>query len=177
SDASSVTRDYTLELDTQGPPLLSIFGGKLTTYRRLAEEVIHSLQPLLSNAATDWTADVPLPGGDMPNGNFKQFLSQLRHDYPSLPAPQLLRWAHAYGSRVRQMLGGGKSVADLGAEVLPGLYECELHYLIDHEWAVTADDILWRRSKLGLHLGADAATRLTGWLGTQGFVDETSSTS
>ena len=164
SDASSVTRDYHLELDQHGAPLLSVFGGKLTTYRRLAEDAMARMAPLLGNQARPWTARSALPGGDLPQADFARFARGLRTRFAWLPADLRRRYARAYGSRVAQLLAGVASVEDLGVEVLPGLYAREIDYLRREEWAVTAADILWRRSKLGLHLPMDSEIRLSQWL-------------
>jgi glycerol-3-phosphate dehydrogenase len=164
ADPSSVTRDYAFELDAEGAPLLSVFGGKITTYRRLAEDALGRLLPRLGCAARAWTRAAPLPGGDMPDGDYDAFRAALGLRLPAMPATLLDRWARAYGTRVATLLGGATSPAALGAEVLPGLYAREIDYLRDHEWARTAADILWRRSKLGLHLPAAAAARLDAWL-------------
>jgi glycerol-3-phosphate dehydrogenase len=162
--ATSVTRDYVLELDASGAPLLSIYGGKLTTYRKLAEDVVDALAPLLSCTATHWTAEAPLPGGDMPAADFDAFLASLSQRYPWVPSKLLLRWARAYGTRALRLLEDARSVAELGEEVLPGLFAREIDYLRREEWAESADDILYRRSKLALHLPADSAARLDDWL-------------
>jgi glycerol-3-phosphate dehydrogenase len=163
-DPAAVTRDYDLELDPTGPPLLSVFGGKLTTYRKLAEEATDRLVRTLDRHAPAWTTGAPLPGGDMPNGDATAYRTELTRRYPDFPATLLDRWHRAYGTRVERWLAGARSTADLGTEVLPGLHEAELHYLREQEWARTAEDILWRRSKLGLHLPPDAATTLARWL-------------
>jgi glycerol-3-phosphate dehydrogenase len=162
--ATSVTRDYVLELDASGAPLLSIYGGKLTTYRKLAEDVVDALAPLLSCTATHWTAEAPLPGGDMPAADFDAFLASLSQRYPWVPSKLLLRWARAYGTRALRLLEDARSVAELGEEVLPGLFAREIDYLRREEWAESADDILYRRSKLALQLPADSAARLDDWL-------------
>ncbi len=162
--ATSVTRDYVLDLDANGPPLLSIYGGKLTTYRRLAEDVVDALAPGLGCTARPWTAGQPLPGGDMPQADFDAFMKGLSARYPGLPGALLHRYARAYGTRAERILAGAASPADLGAEVLPGLYAREIDYLRREEWAVTAEDILYRRSKLALHVPADGAARLDDWL-------------
>ena len=164
TEASSVTRDYTLEVDAAGAPLLSVFGGKITTYRRLAEEVADRLMLLLGASRPPWTAGVPLPGGDLPEASFERFLELAATRWSWLPAPLRLRLARAYGSRMESLLASAGSLDDLGAEVLPGLHAREVDYLRREEWAATAEDILWRRSKLGLHLGPQAAARLTVWL-------------
>jgi glycerol-3-phosphate dehydrogenase len=164
ADASHVTRDYALELDTAGPPLLSVFGGKITTYRRLAEDVVDQLAPLLAAPGGRWTHAATLPGGDMPGADFAAFRTSLRARLPWLPNVLLDRYARAYGTRIDRMLAGAQSMAALGEEVLPGLYEREIEYLQRVEWAVSAEDILMRRSKLGLHLAPGSAASLDAWL-------------
>jgi glycerol-3-phosphate dehydrogenase len=163
-DPSSVTRDYVLELDEQGAPALSVFGGKLTTFRVLAEEAVDRLAPRLGAKCGAWTAGVPLPGGDLPGADFDGFLAAAGERWPWLPAALRLRLARAYGSRMERVIGAAAGVADLGEEVLPGLHAAEIGYLVREEWARTPQDILWRRSKLGLHLGSDAAGILDAWL-------------
>ncbi|MGD9691142.1 MAG: glycerol-3-phosphate dehydrogenase C-terminal domain-containing protein, partial [Phycisphaerales bacterium] len=111
-----------------------------------------------------WTAGAPLPGGDLPCGDFERFAAELIATHAWADPAMLRRMARAYGSRVARILEGAEDAAALGAQVLPGLYECELKYLRDHEWARTAEDVLWRRSKLGLGLPADAVARLQAWL-------------
>jgi len=162
--ATSVTRDYVLDLDTHGAPLLSIYGGKLTTYRKLAEDVVNALAPSLGCTARPWTAAQPLPGGDMPRSDFDAFLKDLTGRYRGLPRSLLHRYARAYGTRAERILAGARSTADLGEQVLPGLHAREIDYLRREEWAVTAEDILYRRSKLALHVPADGAARLEHWL-------------
>ncbi|KMN83171.1 glycerol-3-phosphate dehydrogenase [Chromobacterium sp. LK11] len=164
SNAASVTRDYSLEMDLDGAPLLSVFGGKITTFRKLAEEAVDKLAPLLGNGKTTWTADAPLPGGDMPGADFERFLQGLRQQHPWLPEALARRWARAYGTRVAKLIGAAAGLEQLGAELLPGLYEAELRYLADEEWATRSEDILWRRSKLKLHLPAHAAEVIDAWL-------------
>lgn len=164
SDASSVTRDYKLELQAEGPPLLSVFGGKLTTYRRLAEEAMALLLPALGNSAVPWTATATLPGGDLLQADFARFARGLRRRYPWLAASLRRRYARAYGSRIARLLDGARQMGDLGEEVLPGLHEREIDYLRREEWALSAADMLWRRSKLGLHLPIDSAEALDRWL-------------
>jgi len=162
--ATSVTRDYVLDVDADGPPLLSIYGGKLTTYRKLAEDVVDALAPGLGCTAPHWTATAPLPGGDMPGADFEAYFESLRARHAWLPAALLRRYARAYGTRTERLLDGAASLADLGEEVLPGLHAREIEYLRHAEWAVTADDILYRRSKLALHVPADGERRLDAWL-------------
>lgn len=162
-NAASVTRDYALELDTDGAPLLSVFGGKITTYRKLAEEAVDCIAPLLGNARGGWTAGVALPGGDLPGGDAGRYLQQLCARHPWLPQALAQRWVRSYGTRCERIVGGAGSMAELGDEVLPGLYAAELDYLAAHEWAKCADDVLWRRSKLRLHLPAGADGVLDAW--------------
>jgi glycerol-3-phosphate dehydrogenase len=164
NDPMSVTRDYALELDREPAPLLSIFGGKITTYRKLAEDAVNRLAGTLGTRAPPWTAAATLPGGDLPEGSLAVFLRTLERRYPWLPAPLRRRYAHAYGTRLTRVLGRATTLADLGAEVLPQLYEGELEYLCREEFARTAQDILWRRSKLGLHLLQGDLSPLERWL-------------
>ena len=168
TDPMSVTRDYALELDRAPAPLLSVFGGKITTYRRLAEDAVNLLAAPLSLRAPAWTAGALLPGGDLPEGSFAVFLRTLERRYPWLPVRMRLRFAHAYGTRIERVLGGATTLAALGQEILPQLYERELQYLLDEEFARSATDILWRRSKLGLHLLKADTGPLTRWLESNG---------
>jgi glycerol-3-phosphate dehydrogenase len=163
---SAVTRDYVLNVDAPvgGAPLLSVFGGKITTYRRLAEHALEKLQPHLGLPATSWTAGAPLPGGDMPDADFDRFLAGLRQRAPFLPEALARRLARAYGSRVDALLGDARAMADLGEDFGGGLTRAEVDYLLRKEWAVTAEDILWRRSKLGLHVPAGTEARLRDYL-------------
>jgi len=170
--ASAVTRDYQLRLDEEGAPLLSVFGGKITTFRKLAEEALDLLGPLLGKSGGAWTAEACLPGGDLyglaPSARsvleFDDYVRMQKHAYNWAPPALISRYARAYGTRMHQLLAGCGKIADLGREVLPGVFEAELRYLIRHEWARTAEDILWRRSKLGLHLPRDAAQTLDAWI-------------
>jgi glycerol-3-phosphate dehydrogenase len=164
ADARSVTRDYSLQLTRAPAPLLTVFGGKITTYRALAEEALQQLATVFPAMGSAWTASAVLPGGDLPQGDFDAFLQQLAQRYSALPAAMRQRLARAYGTRVSQVLGAAISPDTMGAELAPGLHECELEYLCRHEWAQTAEDVLWRRSKLGLHCDAAAVERVEAWL-------------
>ncbi len=157
ADPSAVTRDYVLELEAgEGQaPLLSVFGGKITTFRRLAEEALGRLRPLIGGGG-DWTRTAVLPGGDI--GDFATFAAEMARRYPFLP--QIGRLARAYGSRAARFLDGARHAADLGEDYGGGLTEAEVDYLVRNEWARTAEDVLWRRSKLGLHVPAGTAARL-----------------
>ena len=163
-DPMSVTRDYALELERRPAPLLSVFGGKITTYRRLAEDAVNLLCPLLGTRAAPWTVGARLPGGDLPEESFAVFLRMAERRYPWLPPRLRQRYAHAYGTRIERMLGTATALADLGTELLPGLYEREVEYLCGEEFARTAEDILWRRTKLGLHLPGARLAPLEDWL-------------
>lgn len=164
-NASAVTRDYVLDLDGgEGQaPMLSIFGGKITTYRKLAEHALAELAPYLPASAA-WTAGAALPGGDIADGDFEAFLSALQAARPGLPAALLRRLARAYGTRVAALLGDARRMADLGEDFGGGLTEREVTYLRDREWAETAEDILFRRSKLGLHVPSGTMERLADYL-------------
>lgn len=168
NDLSAVTRDYELELDAADAkaPLLSIFGGKLTTYRKLAEEALTLLQAPLGTTARAWTSTAPLPGGDIPGADFDAYLGELKRRHPWLPADLALRYARAYGTRSERLLAGANGIDDLGPDIGDGLFEAELRYLAFYEWAITAEDILWRRTKIGLRASSETVRRLTSWLST-----------
>jgi glycerol-3-phosphate dehydrogenase len=164
SDPMSVTRDYALELERQPAPLLSVFGGKLTTYRRLAEDAVDLISAALGRRRARWTAGALLPGGDLPHGNLAVFLRTLGRRYPWLPEGLRRRYALAYGTRIEHVVGSAATLDNLGEEVLPQLFEQELEYLCGEEFAHSAEDILWRRSKLGLHLIRSDVSPLGRWL-------------
>lgn len=153
SSASKVTRDYKLHLDTDdGAPILSIYGGKITTFRKLSEEVIDLIQQPLGTTESSWTANTHLPGGDIPNADFERFESECVKRYPWMPKDLLLDYARNYGTCITRLLEGCDSVKSLGQHFGGPLYQCEVDYLIENEWASSAEDILWRRSKKGLHI-------------------------
>jgi glycerol-3-phosphate dehydrogenase len=159
---STVTRDYVFEIEVEGgAPLLSVYGGKITTYRKLAEHALERLAPHLPTGA-GWTRYTPLPGGDI-DGPFKQFAIGLRVERPWLPAPMGWRLARAYGTRAEEVLGAAVSLDELGQHFGGDLYEAELNYLRNTEFARSAEDVLWRRSKLGLHLPAATANAVEAW--------------
>lgn len=163
-NVSAVTRDYLLMLDRAKAPILSVFGGKLTTYRRLAEEVMADVEAVLGCRRPAWTAAAPLPGGDFPYADFDRFYQTFHERYSWLPRQLALRYARHYGTRAEQLLASSQSLADLGQNFGADLYEQEVDYLISHEWAQTADDILWRRTKLGLRFNATETAKLQAWL-------------
>jgi len=165
SEAQAATRDYVLHLDASDgrPPLLSIFGGKITTYRRLAEAALARLAPCLpvpSGLPAGWTGREPLPGGGFPRDGFEEELRKLRVLRPFLPEATLRRLLRAYGTCVDELLGDAACAADLGRVLGADLTEAEIGYLVRREWAASAQDILWRRSKLGLRLSPEEAARV-----------------
>ncbi len=169
ANASAVTRDYVLDVDAPdgAAPLMSVFGGKITTFRRLAEHAIEKLAPHLPGLKPTWTATKALPGGDLPNMDFEAFLKTVQARWPFLPEKLARRLAHAYGTRIDVLMGEAKNLADLGQDFGGGLTRAEADYLVVHEWARTSEDILWRRSKLGLHVQPGTVEALTEYLRTQ----------
>jgi glycerol-3-phosphate dehydrogenase len=164
NDPSAITRDYVLDLDPGKPMLLSIYGGKLTTYRRLSEHAMQKIAPFYPQLGPSWSGGRPLPGGDLNAASFAEFAAGLQRDYPALDADWLTRLAHRHGSAVRTILGDAKSMADLGESFGGGLYAREVDYLMRHEWAREADDVLWRRTKCGLWATAAERERLAQWM-------------
>ena len=162
ADASAVTRDYHLELDTRdkSAPLLSVFGGKLTTYRRLAEHALEKLARYFPACGKPWTAHAPLPGGDLPPGGVEAFADELLRQFPFLDRATTRRLARSYGTEARKFLAGAHRIDDLGKMFGCGFSERELDWLVREEWARTAEDVLWRRSKLGLHLNPRQAAEI-----------------
>jgi glycerol-3-phosphate dehydrogenase len=160
------TRDYVLELDTAGgAPVVSVFGGKITTARRLAESVLDKLKGLSPVAdVPSWSGTEPLPGGDFPATGFAALLVTLQADYPWADEALVLRLARAYGGRARRILTGCRGMADLGTVFGANLTAREVDYLRKEEWAATADDILWRRSKLGLRFTPEQTAALDAYL-------------
>ncbi|WP_456316180.1 glycerol-3-phosphate dehydrogenase [Roseomonas elaeocarpi] len=177
ANASAVTRDYVLDVEAPpegdgfGPALLSIFGGKITTFRRLAEHALEKLAPHLRRVGREvgpaWTGTGVLPGGDMPGADFDRYLTGLRARFPFLGEALSRRLARAYGTRAERLLEGATTMADLGEDFGGGLTRAEVDYLRREEWAVSAQDILWRRSKLGLHVPEGTEARLAAYLAAQ----------
>ncbi|HJV69490.1 glycerol-3-phosphate dehydrogenase [Ideonella sp.] len=177
-DPSAVTRDYLLE-PNQGAdgqpaaPLLSVWGGKITTFRKLAEDAADEIGQMLGERRPAWTHGAFLPGGELsawigpaqrPDTDFERLVHAVGARHPWLPTVLVRRLARAYGARIGELLGSAQSLADLGAEIAPGLYEAELKFLRDTEWARSGEDVLWRRSKLGLHYSAAERARVDAWM-------------
>jgi len=162
SNNSTVTRDYVFELnDAEGAPaILSVFGGKLTTFRKLAE---HALEKLGGLGGEAWTEQATLPGGEIDPARFDHFFAATMAKYPWFGPESVRRLIRAYGTRIDRILGEAQALGDLGALMGGDLYEAELEYLVREEFAQSAEDVLWRRSKLGLHLNEAAQARVAGW--------------
>jgi glycerol-3-phosphate dehydrogenase len=162
SKAQEATRDYELALEE--PALLSVFGGKLTTYRRLAEKAMQRLGPRFPGMRGDWTAGVPLPGGDFPWDRIEQVGANLSRRYPFIADATCRRLVRAYGTCAADILGDARCQADLGQNFGADLTEREVDWLVRSEWARTAEDVLWRRSKLGLRISRSEAATLDMYL-------------
>ncbi|MGB7271608.1 MAG: glycerol-3-phosphate dehydrogenase [Albidovulum sp.] len=162
--AQAATRDYVLSLDTNGAPILSVFGGKITTYRKLAEAALDKISPYLAPKRGDWTAGVPLAGGDFAVGDVARLIRELKLRYPFLSDYTTRRLIRAYGTEAPNILDDANTPADLGQDFGAGLSEAELRWLIAREFARTGEDVLWRRSKLGLRLTPDQAAEVDRWM-------------
>ena len=162
--ATAATRDYVLSLDTGGAPMLNVFGGKITTYRRLAEGAMAKLAPHFPQAKPDWTARVPLPGGDFPHDGVARLTADLAARHPYLTPYWAGRLIRAYGTEAAQMLGDARTAAALGRDFGATLTEAEVRWLMSREFAQRAEDVVWRRSKLGLRLTADQIAALDNWM-------------
>ncbi|MGB7241560.1 MAG: glycerol-3-phosphate dehydrogenase [Sulfitobacter sp.] len=166
SSATAATRDYTLKLDTSaGAPVLNVFGGKITTYRRLAESALEKINDVLGGDAEKWTAGAALPGGDFPVGDVERLVNEASAKFAFLGNTWSRRLIKAYGKDVFKLLEGAKSVSDLGQDFGATLTAREVTWLMQHEFAVTAEDVVWRRSKLGLRLNAQQIKNLDDWMG------------
>ncbi|WP_419693411.1 glycerol-3-phosphate dehydrogenase [Mesorhizobium muleiense] len=162
SKAQEATRDYVLKTDGgEGTaPIVNTFGGKITTYRRLSEAMLENIEGFLGKRGKPWTANAPLPGGDFPASGFDAEVAKLKTAYPFLDARLARRLTRLYGTRARMLLGLARSNADLGRNFGADLYEAEVRYLVQNEWAMTAEDVLWRRTKRGLQLSREQAAAL-----------------
>ncbi len=167
TNLSAMNRGYKLEINTDAKntlPLVNVFGGKLTTYRKVAEKVVDLLCPFFIHCGDAWTSKRPLPGGDLPERNFTLFLEKLAVDFNWLPSSLLMRYAQSYGTLTYSLLENVKNISALGRDLGHGLYEKEIIYLIQKEWARTADDILTRRTKLGYFFTSTEKEKLEVWL-------------
>ena len=161
--AQEATRDYVLEL-TGAPPVLSVFGGKITTNRRLAEAAMHRLAPLFPSLPGPWTATAPLPGGDFPWDGMDTLRADVAARYPFIEPDHMRRLTRAYGTETFAMLGDACGIADMGRRFGAGLTARELSWSRNEEWARTANDVLWRRTKLGLRLTPSEASALRNYM-------------
>lgn len=161
-DSTRVSRDFRLELDLEPHPLLSVYGGKVTTYRVLAEQVLDRLVPFFPQMRAPWTKQARLPGGDfdIPENLFREIASR----YLWLPPDLITRWQNSYGTLIFDILGNATRMSDLGTRFGYNLYQKEVDYLCTHEWARTVDDILWRRTKLGLHFSEKERSSLVNYI-------------
>ncbi len=166
SKAQEATRDYVLKAEggSGEAPIVNVFGGKITTYRRLAESMLEKIEELLGKRGKPWTAGAQLPGGDFPVTGFDAEVGKLKASYPFLDLPHARRLTRLYGTRARVLLGLARSQADLGRNFGADLFEAEVRYLMQHEWAVSADDVLWRRTKRGLRLSKEQAAELDNYM-------------
>ena len=161
---SAVTRDYVLDLDwSRGAPILHIFGGKITTYRKLAEHAVQNLKAVFPQMAGNWTASAPLPGGDMAEADFDIFLGKVQFKYPWLPKDLSMHYARLYGTRIDQLIGTASTMNDLGKQFGELLFEVELAYLLRHEWARCSEDVLQRRTKHGLTIQPAEISLIDEW--------------
>ena len=169
TDPSKVTREYVLDLDAPPgqAPILSVFGGKITTYRCLAEQALDKLRPYFPEMGAPWTAEAALPGGDIPKGDFVSFVSEIQRDYPGLESGFLHNLARRHGALTHKVLADAVNPGDLGQDFGGGLCAREADYLMAHEWARTAEDILWRRTKTGLHMAEAGRSALADYVARQ----------
>ena len=166
TSATAATRDYVLSLDETAAPVLNIFGGKITTYRKLSKHALAKLTDIFPKMSGDWTAGVPMPGGDFPVHGVQKLVTDLQTAYPFLDDRWALRMIRAYGTEARDVLGEAKTVGDLGTDFGATLTEAELRWMRDAEFATCAEDAVWRRTKLGLRLSAEQVSEIDAW-----FVD------
>lgn len=166
SAAQEATRDYVLDLQGGNgqAPVVSVFGGKITTYRRLAEEVLAKLGTVITVSGKKWTADSTLPGGDFAVDGLPLLTKDLQHAYPGLEQALIERLARSYGTRARKILNGATGMFDLGEHFGAGLHVREVEYLLANEWAISAEDVLWRRTKLGLQMTAEEIRYFSDWM-------------
>ncbi|MEO0637818.1 MAG: glycerol-3-phosphate dehydrogenase [Pseudomonadota bacterium] len=169
SKAQEATRDYVLKRDdADGAPMVNIFGGKITTYRKLAESMLQEIEAVLGKRGAPWTEGATLPGGDFPADGYEAKVAELQARYAFLEPQHARRLVRLYGTAAFTLLGNASSLEDLGLCFGSDLYEREVRYQMDHEWARTAEDVLWRRTKRGLKLSADEAKVLEKWMADAG---------
>ena len=164
SSATAATRDYVLSLDEAGAPVLSVFGGKITTHRKLAEDALAKIGTHFPGIPGAWTARVPLPGGDFPVDGVEALVTELQGALPFLAPRDVRRLVRAYGTEAKEIFAGAGSAGDLGQSFGAGLTEREVRWLMDREYAQTAEDVVWRRSKLGLRMTAEQIAALEAWM-------------
>ena len=177
ADASAVTRDYVLDIEefAEGAPFMSIYGGKITTSRKLAGHALEKLEPFFDEMGKEWTDKSSLPGGDIPKADFDDYYEKLSHTYPWMQAGLLRRLARSYGTRINMIVGEAKNISELGMHFGEGLTEAEVRYLVEYEWVKEPEDVLWRRSKLGVHLSDAQTTDFKTWFETQDFTSKSPS--
>lgn len=162
--ATAATRDYVLSVYSDGPPLLNVFGGKITTYRKLAENALAKIAPFFEDVKGDWTAGVSMPGGDFPVDGVRDLMDGLIVDYPFLDDVWAKRLIRAYGTDAQRMLGDAAAPSDLGRHFGANLTEREVRWLMKHEYARRGEDVVWRRSKLGLRMSKAEIKLLDDWM-------------
>jgi len=165
-DAKAATRDYVLKIDGDEnlAPLLSIYGGKITTYRKLAEAVLKKLKVYFPTMTANWTENAPMPGGDFAVDEFDNLVVRLKNDCPSLSDKHATRLVRYYGTHAFDIMKNIKDESQMGIRFGGDLYGCEVEYLMHNEWAKTADDVLWRRSNMGLYLTDEEKGKLDEWM-------------
>lgn len=168
---SAVTRDYVFDLDESGSaPLLNVFGGKLTTFRKLSEHAIQKIDKFFPNMGGDWTRNALLPGGDIPNADFQSYMHFCKQRYPWMPRSLLQHYGRHYGSIMQNIVGNSNSLSDLGVHFGSNLYEREVRYLVDKEWVMAPEDVLERRTKEGLRLTEEQKAYFSQWF-NEHFID------
>lgn len=161
---SAVTRDYVFDLDeTGGAPLLNVFGGKITTFRKLSEHALQKIAGFFPQMKGDWTRGATLPGGEIPDADYVRFAEEMRVRYPWMPRALLSHYGRLYGARLTRIVGDATALEGLGRHFGGNLYEAEVRYLVEHEWAETAEDVFWRRTKEGLRMTAAEKAAFSAW--------------
>ncbi len=166
-NASAATRDYVFTKNEEGAPLLNIFGGKITTYRKLAEGALAELADYFPDMGPNWTKIAPMPGGDFAVNDVSKLIERIENKYTFIEGDQAARLIKAYGTQADGILKDATTAADLGEDFGAGLTEVEVAWLMDNEFATTAADVVWRRSKLGLRMTKEQIARLDSWMQTR----------